>query len=113
MADTLEQVIENARAEAAILRRNGYTAHAESLEVFAKDAERAATDYLTWLNESQAVLRSGHSVTWLRSRFARLEREGHAKLVARGRYYRMLAVPQKDRDGGYTGKSPRGIANGE
>ena len=92
---TLEQVLADGRDEAAVLRRNGHVAQAETLSRFIDAVLESAEDYLTWLSEGEARLRSGHSVEWLRGRFAGLQSQGLAKLEGKRRMYRAVGIPQR------------------
>ncbi|HEV8380822.1 MAG TPA: hypothetical protein VGQ29_04510 [Gemmatimonadales bacterium] len=91
----LEQVLADWRGDAQVLRRQGHNQEAEQIERFAVDVTRAAEDYLRWLSEEEALLRSGRSRGWLRSRFPEWEREGHARRDRGRRSYRMLVIPQR------------------
>ena len=91
----LEQVLSDWRGDAQVLRRQGHDSEAELIERFAEDVARAAEDYLRWLSEEEALLRSGRSRKWLRSHFPEWERAGQARRDKRRRSYRMLAIPQR------------------
>ena len=91
----LEQVLADARGDAAVLRRAGHAADAELIERICHEVARAAEDYLRWLTEEDAALRSGRSLTWIRSRFSEWEREGHARREGRRRMYRQVVIPQR------------------
>jgi len=95
VADQLEQVLADARERAAILKHEGHPVQARSIEDFADRVASAAEDYLRWLSEDDAALRSGRSASWLRSRFAEWERQGHARRDGRRRLYRQVVVPQR------------------
>lgn len=96
MKRDLAQVLADARGEAAVCRRRGAEAVADALEQLAKDVHEAAEEWLVWLSESDAQLRSGFSVAWLRQRFPGWEREGHARLGAgRVRQYRACIIPRR------------------
>ena len=92
---TLEQVLADAREDAKVLERAGHVRDARLLGGLVERVAHAAADYLVWLNEREAHLRSGRSVAWLRSRFPEWERQGHAKLDGRRRMYRTLIVPTR------------------
>ena len=64
----LQATIDRFRADAAVLRRNGETRVADVLDRCAREAESAAEEWLRWLPEADAVLRSGYSAAWLRAR---------------------------------------------
>lgn len=91
----LEQVLADWRGDAQVLRRQRHDQEAEQIERFAVDVARAAEDYLRWLSEEEALLRSGRSRGWLRSRFPEWEREGHARRDRGRRLYRMVVIPQR------------------
>jgi hypothetical protein len=92
---TLEQVLADARERAQMLRIEGHPAQAASIERVCDDVAAAAEDYLNWLSESEARLRSNCSVAWLRTRFARWAESGLAEQRGRDRYYRAVIVPQR------------------
>lgn len=93
MAETLEQVLADARGEAAVLRRHGQETTAAAIDGIVDRVKDAAEDYITWLSEADAAMRSGHHVKWLRARFAEWEQSGHARKERGRRYYRQLIVP--------------------
>jgi len=90
----LEQVIADWRESAQALRRAGHGPTAELVDRIAREVEAAAEDYLRWLSEDDAVLRSGRRRAWLRARFPEWERAGNARRDGRKRLYRMVVVPQ-------------------
>lgn len=98
MADpvrTLEQVLADAKGEVPLLRKRGAHLVADAIEELADAVTVSAEDYLTWLSEMKAELRSGKSARWLRSQFPAWEREGHARWHNGERQYRRLIVPQR------------------
>jgi hypothetical protein len=92
---SLEEVLADWRGDAAVLRRQGHEAQAALLERLASQAAEAAHEFITWLSEGEAQLRSGRSPAWLRRQFPEWEQAGHAKRVKRARLYRMLIVPRR------------------
>lgn len=92
---TLEQVIADAREEAAVLRRHHQAAIADAIGRLADAVQASALDYLNWLSESEARLRSGHDVPWLRARFAQWAEQGLAEWRGAKRYYRAVVIPQR------------------
>lgn len=91
---SLEQVLADARGEAAVLRHNGHGPQAASVERVCDAVADAMAPFLEVLSESEAQLRSGYSVDWLRSRFAEWEARGLAMLDERGkRRYRAIVLP--------------------
>lgn len=94
MAD-LSQVLADAREEAAVLRANAAGFSVARVEQLLDDVQSAAEEWLTWLSEGDAVMRSGYSVDWLRGRFEAMRRDGHARMQGRARQYRACAVPRR------------------
>jgi hypothetical protein len=78
-----------------VLRRRGDTRLAEQLDRCADEAAAAAEDYIRWLTEDKARLRSGWSRARLRAHYAAWERQGHARRDGKRRLYRLLIVPQR------------------
>lgn len=94
MTDTLEQVLADAREDAARLRMHGHGAQAKSIEGLADSVAAVMRPYLTMLSESEAMLRSSWSGARLRARFAEWEAQGLAELDAKGkRRYRQIIIP--------------------
>ena len=91
----LEQVLADWRGDAQVLRRRGDARLAEQLERCADEAAAAAEDYIRWLTEDHACLRSGWSIRRLCVQFPTWERQGHARRDGKRRLYRMLIVPQR------------------
>lgn len=92
----LQTVLDRWRADAAVLRRNGEARLAEALDRCAAEATTASEEWLTWLSEPQAELRSGHAAKWFRARREAWRREGHARECRRGRWeYRAAIVPTR------------------
>ncbi|MBA2683466.1 MAG: hypothetical protein H0U66_03115 [Gemmatimonadaceae bacterium] len=96
MIEPLEQVLADMRGEAAVLRRHGDTRTADVLDGTVDRVKSAAEDFITWLSESDAHLRSGKAIPWLRSRYPEWSEAGHARLNARGqREYRLVVIPRR------------------
>lgn len=91
---TLEQILADERGQAAVLRHNGHVLQAEAIERVCDRVAKAQEDYLTWISEHAAALRSGKSLRWLRSRFPQWERQGYARHQGRERQYRRIIVPK-------------------
>lgn len=92
----LEVVIADAREDAAVLRRAGNAGQADYLEKLLDELYAAAEDYVTWLSESDALLKSGLAERTLRRRFRELVDCGLARYNNhRGREYRACAVPSR------------------
>jgi hypothetical protein len=92
---TLEQVLADAREDAAALRRHGHKHDAELIEALSDKVADAAFEYLNWLTEGEAKLRSGHSAAYLRARFPQWLEQGLARWDGKKRQYRAVCVPQR------------------
>lgn len=92
---TLEQILADAREEAQVLRSNGAGFSVDRVERLLDDVSSAAEEWMTWLSEGDAAIRSGFSPAWLRGRFESMKRDGHARLHGRARQYRACAVPRR------------------
>ena len=57
---------------------------------------KAAEPFLTWYSESDAMLACGRSKEWLRTRFARWERQGVARKVGQHRQYLAIILPVRE-----------------
>ena len=95
MSDSLEQVLADERGSAQVLRAAGHTREADNIDRLLDRVRSSAIDYLDWLTEGEARLRSGKSVEWLRARFAVWAAAGHAKADGRRRLYRQLVIPRR------------------
>jgi hypothetical protein len=96
MARELSDVLADWLGDAAVLRRNGNAAGAETLERCAREVKESAEEWLLWISEGEAMTRSGHVAAWFRARFEAFKREGHARTVKRGvRQYRACVVPRR------------------
>jgi hypothetical protein len=92
---SLEQALADWRGDAAVLRRQGHIAQADLIDRLCSDVLQAAEDYLTWVSEDDAMIRTGHSKAWLRSRFPGWVEQGIAKQEGPRRLYRLLALPRR------------------
>jgi len=95
MTPTLEQVLADALGDAAVYRRRGDARVAELLEQLADQVSNAAEDYLRFLTEDEAMLRSGHQAPWFRKRRAEWAAAGNAREEGRRWLYRAIVVPQR------------------
>ncbi len=95
MARDLSAVLADGDAKAMMLRQIGQPHVAAIVETLVREVRASADDYLTWIDESAAVLRSGRTVPWLCHRFPIWQRSGHAECRGRRRYYRRLIVPER------------------
>lgn len=92
----LETVLADAREEAAVLRRAGNTGQADYLDALLNRVAAAAEDYTTWLEEPDAIVKSGLAERTLRRRFRELVDCGLARFdKRRGRLYRACAIPNR------------------
>lgn len=58
-----------------------------------QSVRESAADYLTFLSEPDAKLRSGRALRWLRERYPVWEASGDAYTESGRRYYRQCVVP--------------------
>ena len=91
----LDQVLADERGQAAVLRAKGHPHDAQLIEALCDRVQVAAEDYIRFISETDARLRSGWSVDRLKGKFPQWEREGHAERRGRDRYYRQLVIPQR------------------
>lgn len=92
----LAQILADAREEAQVLRRTGNVGQAEYLDALVSKVRDAAEDFLTWLTEADAILKSGLTERALRRRFRELLDSGLARYGAKGkREYLACAVPNR------------------
>lgn len=98
MSESLEDVLADERGSAQVLRAAGHVREADNIDRILDRVRAAANDYLDWLTEGEARLRSGKSVEWLRARFPQWMAAGHARYDGQGRgkrLYRQLVVPKR------------------
>lgn len=94
--DDLGQVLADARGEAAVLRANRATFSVERVEQICARVAEAAGDYMRWLSEPDAMIKSGLSARTLRRRFRELLESGLARYDAEGeREFRACAIPPR------------------
>lgn len=93
----LDMILRRWDEDAAALTRNGEPDKAAILKRCAVEVHQAAAEWLTWIPEEQAALRSGKSTAWWRGEYPALQKRGHARQVGHGkRVYRLAIVPQRD-----------------
>lgn len=94
---TPEEVIADWRGSAQVLRARSHPHDAQLIEQCAEEITTAIRPLLTWLNEGEAMLRSGRKVDYFRTRFAEWASQPlpMAELRGRRRWYRALVVPQR------------------
>lgn len=97
MAETLDlaQLLADVREEATILEANHAAMSVARVRQLLTDVEAAAEEWLLWLSEGDAMVRTGFSAAWLRARFDAWAREGHARLAGRARQYRACVLPRR------------------
>lgn len=109
----LAQIIADSREEVSVLARAGHKDQAEYIDTLLDKVHAAAEDYITWLPESAAELKSGLSVKTLRRRWRELYDSGNARFNAKGeREYRSCAIPNRP-DVAAAREAGRAIAAGE
>jgi len=91
----LAEVLANARGEAAVLRRAGNEGQADYIERLCDAVKDAAEDYMRWLEEPDALLKSGWSERTLRRRFTELLECGLARWNDGRRQFRACGIPQR------------------
>lgn len=96
-APDLNQVLADARGEAAVLRSHGHVLQAESIEKVVEAVAGAMDDYLTLLTESEAMLFTGRKQPYLRDRFWDWQHRGLAcwDEPHRRRLYRRIALEHR------------------
>jgi hypothetical protein len=104
----LREILDDAREDATRLRKTGNVGQAEYVDRLVLKLERAVEDYVTWLSESDAVIKSGLAERTLRSRFRWLRSCGLARYGVKGRReYLACGIPQRvlldSREGGHLG----------
>lgn len=96
MSDTLATVLADATEEANMLMRNRASFAPERVLQLVREVRSAASEFLTWVSENDAMTRSGHGRAWFRQRFPDWQRQGNARWNPqrpRERQYRQLIVP--------------------
>lgn len=107
----LEQVLADARGEAAVLRANKAAFSVERIEQLCERVQEAAGDYMRWLSESDAMIKSGLSGRTLRRRFPELLECELARYDVEGnREYRACAIPPRASIGEQRDRGRRAVA---
>jgi hypothetical protein len=86
------EVLGDERGQAAVLRANGHDHDAKIIERICDRFAEAAHEYLNFMSEPEAMLRTGKSERQLRRLYAELEPRGHAKRIGSTRYYREVML---------------------
>jgi hypothetical protein len=92
---TLEQVLASAEAEAAVLRLNGHVQQADSVVRLAQAVRTAAADYLDWITEGAARLRSGRGEDYFKARRDSWAEQGLAERRGRRWFYRRCIIEHR------------------
>lgn len=92
----LAQIIADAREEVSVLSRAGHKEQADYVDALLDKVYGAAEDYITWLSEPNAVLKSGWSVKTLHRRWSEFFDARNARYNQKGeREYRSCAIPNR------------------
>jgi len=91
----LEVVLADFREEAAGLRRNGHGPQADSMLRVCDEVADAARDFLSWISEREAMLRSGRGLDYFRARRQAWADDGFAELRGRVWHYRRCVVERR------------------
>jgi hypothetical protein len=93
----IAQVVADMKSEAMLLERSGAKALADSKRFDAERIAAACPDAMTWLNESEACLRSGWTLNRVRRHAAQYETAGTARRLGKRGQWQLLAVivPQR------------------
>jgi hypothetical protein len=94
-ATDLAAILGTMDEDAAVFERNGDAARAAALRARAAEIRAAAADYITWLTEDEAMLRSGDSRTRVKSLALKYVQAGHARIVGRRFQLRACIVPRR------------------
>lgn len=94
MTDLIE-VLAEARGDAAVLDRAGNTGQAQYIVALCDKVRDSARDYMTWLEERDAKLKSGWTDRTCRRRFAEYLECGLARWSGDVRQFRACAVPPR------------------
>lgn len=91
----LADVLADARGDAAVLRKAGNAGQADYIDGLCDRIRDSAEDYLRWISEPDALLKSGWTDRTLRRRFAELLECGLARWNDGEREFRAIAIPQR------------------
>ena len=95
MRTSLEAVLTSAKAEAAALRKNGHVAQADTLERLAREVAESVPDYLEWIPEGAARLRSNRGEDFFKARRDAWAAEGNAQQRGRTWWYRRCVIEHR------------------
>ena len=91
----IETVLRETEVEVAVLRKNGHHQQAESVERLARAVRESLADYLEWLPEGAAMLRSGRGPDYFRPRRTLWAEDGLAEQRGRVWYYRRACIERR------------------
>ena len=93
---TLDQVLADFREQAAVLRANGHAPQAQTIDRLLDAVRESAADWLAWVSETEAQLRSGKGPDYFRPRRQTWAEDGLAE-QRNGRrwFYRRVIVPRR------------------
>lgn len=108
----LDQVIADFREEATVLRANGHATQAQAVERVLDAVSSAAADWLAWISEAEAQLRSGKGADFFRVRRQAWAEDGLAE-QRNGRrwFFRRVIVPRRKLPSIATAEAAREIAS--
>lgn len=92
----IAEVLDEMRAEVAVLRDNKAAMPPDRLETRLREIENATIDLREWLSEDDAMLRSARTRAWLRGQFPQWMAQGLARFnpdKPKERQYLQLIVP--------------------
>jgi hypothetical protein len=81
--------------DATVYERNGDAHRAAAIRARATEIREATAEYLQWMTEPEAMLRSGLTRAQVRRLAASHLASGHARRVARGYQLRACVVPRR------------------
>ena len=90
-----ERVLADFREEAAVLRRNGHVAQADAIVRVCDQVAESAIDFLSWITETEARMRSGKGEDYFKARRQRWAEDGLAEQRGRHWYYRRCIIERQ------------------
>ena len=92
---TLETTLADLRERVTVLRYEGHTIQAASVERAIEQLVACLPEYLVLLSEGDAVTYTGRSPAYLRARFGAWQSRGLAEWKGRVRYYRRCVLEHR------------------
>lgn len=92
----LAQILTDARGDLAVLRKHGASVPIERVAEIIDGLAEAAYPFVTYISETDAIVRSDHRAPWFRQRFDDWARQGYARMNPRRpreRQYLLAIVP--------------------